>query len=112
VVKKVCRCAYQHGDPAEDVEGDEPLPRGCRRRRSGGRALGGAGLEVVAPDELVPAHGARRSRPPTLSPPTIITDRLAKKTLTEEEGEKLALPNYRRDGIDRTNERPGTCCVC
>lgn len=75
-------CTYQHGDPAEDVEGDEPLPRAALRRRRWRRpglgrdaaavaAAAAAELEiwragrrgVVAPDELVPAHGARR-RPP------------------------------------------------
>jgi hypothetical protein len=64
-MRRSVACAYQHGNPAEDVEGDEPMPRGGRRRGSGDRA----GLEVgppagarrvVAPDELVPAHGARR----------------------------------------------------
>jgi hypothetical protein len=30
-------CAYRHGDPMEDVEGDEPLPRGGRRRSRPGQ---------------------------------------------------------------------------
>lgn len=58
----------QHGDPAEDVEGDEPLPGGGRGRQRCGLGAGGAAeLEIgryggggVAPDELVTAHGRRR----------------------------------------------------
>jgi hypothetical protein len=72
-------CTYQDGDPPEHVERDEPLPSRHRRRQGGllGHAAIGvavavaplAGLQihreggrVVAPDELVAAHGRRALR--------------------------------------------------
>jgi hypothetical protein len=72
-------CTYQDGDAPEHVERDEPLPRRRRRRRGGllGHAAIGvvvavarrAGLQIhreggrlVAPDELVAAHGHRAPR--------------------------------------------------
>ena len=92
-LRGVLQCTYQHGDPSEDVERDEPLPR-RRRRRGGpsgalrGSAAAAAGLQihreggcVVAADALVAPHGAR----PPAAPPALPA---AAPISTEEEEER------------------------